>query len=61
MVGLTEDECEAVVELIELSLIGLVKDDCADSLQWLRTVLNVWHKCGGVSDRKGIHEPDETD
>ena len=50
-VVLTKREAEALVEVIEISLFKMIRDDDGiDSIAWVETLVSVWRKCGGAYD-----------
>jgi hypothetical protein len=48
MIEITDSEASSLVDLIDFSLIDVIRDYTdIDSLLWLDNIMSVWRKCGG--------------
>ncbi len=55
---LTQDECYAVAELINVNLFDIIRNDTdIDSMRWLRNVVRAYEKLCRRSGYRGATEP----
>lgn len=50
MIMLTRDECESLLDWLEIHLIDDIRgDDDIDSMEWLSNMMSIYNKCKAVS------------
>ena len=53
MIELTKKEADVLIELIELNLFDIIrKDEEIDSIEWLETIMSIYEKCKGNTNRR---------
>ena len=50
MILLTRDECESLLDWLEIHLIDDIREDTEiDNMEWLSNMMSIYHKCKAVS------------
>lgn len=54
MIEITRDEAESLVDLIEMNIFNIIRNDPdIDSIKWLENIMTVYQKCKAGARKNG--------